>query len=197
MPIIFYDGEKTTEVGLYQHYLLNLKNADLIEAGNTVPSMFGSVRNTFEWRRFSLDILLSYKCDYVFRATSIGPGDEYNSLPHYHTDLLRRWKYSGDERNTNVPAHSSTSNMARSQFYRQSEVLIENGAHIRLKDISLSYSLLSPISGIKWMKKASIYSNVKNLGVIWKASRNVTDPEYTGALYPMPRIYAFGVQIDF
>jgi hypothetical protein len=50
--------------------LLNVPIDSLVYKGSARPTVFGSVRNTFSYGRFSFSFNITYKFNYVFRRSS-------------------------------------------------------------------------------------------------------------------------------
>jgi len=191
MPIVYVDGEQTTD---YDSYILNYPIENLIDVGSLVPKVFGSLRNTFSWKGVEMSALISFKAGHVFRRPSLAPGQEYSDI--YHMDYFKRWQKPGDEMHTQVPAKSATADLGGSA-YLYSETLITKGDVIRLQDVNIGYSF----SG-DWLKRARIqqikvFGYARNLGILWRANDNGLDPDYPNADYPAPRRFALGIQTMF
>ena len=166
--------------------------------GPAQPTIFGSIRNTFTWRSFSISANISYKFGYYYRRPSVN----YNSLFNNWTgnsDFTKRWQKPGDENMTNVPKmvytnYSQFTN--RDNFYLNSSVLVEKGDHIRLEDISVSYD----IDKKKWHKLPfrliRIYIYASNLGIIWRANKSGTDPYYLD-VPSNGKAFSFGLNANF
>jgi hypothetical protein len=113
-----------------------------------------------------------------------------------HIDYTKRWQKPGDEKITNIPALIYPTNIARDEFYKYSEALIERGDHIRLRDLGLDYSI-NKIPGIKWVKDVGIYFYMTNIGILWKANKHGIDPDaYVLGDTPQPRGYSAGIKIS-
>ena len=76
-----------------------------------------------------------------------------------------------------------------------SDYYIEDGSFVRLKSLSLGYSLPKHIQSKLSLKGARIYFQAQNLFTITKYSG--ADPEGLGYPYAMPRQYTFGLQFGF
>src|SRR5690606_37412858 len=115
---------------------------DLVFHGSALPQYFGAFRNTFSWKNLQLSINLTYRFDYFFRKPTV----DYSSLSAgypLHADYYRRWQASGDEKLTTIPSFVYPNNAQRGNFYRDTEVNIRRGDHIRLQDAVLSYKVAS------------------------------------------------------
>ena len=76
-----------------------------------------------------------------------------------------------------------------------SDYYIEDGSFLRLKSLSLGYSLPRHIQSKLSLKGARIYFQAQNLFTITKYTG--ADPEGLGYPYAMPRQYTFGIQFGF
>ncbi|MEA5403009.1 SusC/RagA family TonB-linked outer membrane protein [Arcicella sp. DC2W] len=176
----------------YAAYWASLQQSNLKEMGVTVPVFFGSIRNTFTWKGLTASVNLVYKTGYNFRRTSIN----YSNLINYgggHLDYEARWKSPGDELQTSVPAVTLTANTTRDNIYLSNETLIENGSHLRLKDINLSYKLSAPKLGLS---NVSVFMYVNNVGILWRANQVGLDPDFPTSDYPPIRTYSLGFKMD-
>lgn len=191
-PVILVDGKASSD---YQSFY-DVDN--LIAAGVSVPPYYGSLRNDLQWKGIALSLLLTWKQGYVFRRESSIPGTAYTSARNYHMDYLKRWKSPGDERYTNVPAHTGPeSDGYMASVYEDSEILVTSGNHIRIQDINLSYTMQSRQSAQLPFRQIRFYAYARNLGTLWRANKFNIDPDYARAEFPAPRTFALGLQFDF
>src|SRR5690606_2656649 len=79
MPIVYIEGARSSD---YLAYYQSLTPGDLLVAGVSVPTGYGSFRNDFSWKGFSVSALVSWKSSYVFRRSSMRPGREYYADYH-------------------------------------------------------------------------------------------------------------------
>ena len=159
----------------------------LVYHGSSRPVTFGSFRNTFSYRNFSLSANITYKLGYVYRRTSVRYGTDYG-LSQQSGDYALRWQQPGDEARTVVPSLSAAPDLQRDEFYSYSAALVEKGDHIRLQDVRLSWSL--PRYHLE------IYAYAANLGILWRANHSHTDPDVPGG-YSIPRTVAGGMRLNF
>ncbi len=190
-PIGYFDGLSSKN---YIDIVNKTKFSDLIHIGNNMPNITGSIGNSFTYGSFSLSLRISYKLDYYFRRLSL----QYSELNNRrgHSDFANRWQKPGDEMYTNVPSLVYPFVAARDQFYASSEVLIAKGDHIRLQYINLSYSLSKQTFKNMPFDNLNLFVNGSNLGVLWRADKTITDPDFEGGLLPSKRV-AFGVRINY
>ena len=163
-----------------------------------MPRYFGSIRNTVSWRNFSGSFNISWKAGYHFMRSSINYNSLYD-LNRMNIDYVDRWKQPGDEHRTNVPSRPalSTDNISGRDFvYSSSEAVIENGAHIRLRDVQLSYVLPLNLRESKSLR-ASVFLYGNNLGILWRANRQVIDPDLPQASVLQGRSWSLGLRINY
>lgn len=162
--------------------------------GSAIPIIFGSFRNTFSWKKISLSVNILYKLNYYFRRASINYAQLFNPYtPSGHADFSKRWQKPGDERITNVPSMVYPDDSYRDLFYQNSAALISRADHIRLQDITASYTLDKPNRAFKSLR---LYGNISNLGIIWRANKQGIDPDY-GGNYPAPKAFTIGLSGNF
>ncbi len=170
--------------------------SSLVFHGSAVPTVFGSLRNTFSYKDFSLSFTMTLKGGYYFRRSSIDYLALYANWRGGHADYLKRWQNPGDEKSTNVPSLPYPANSARDAFYNNSTVLVEKGDHLRLQDINMSYRLGDNKTG-KYIKQLQIYAYLNNLGMIWRANKADLDPDYYSGGYPLPVTMSLGCRATF
>ncbi|WP_130855206.1 SusC/RagA family TonB-linked outer membrane protein [Olivibacter jilunii] len=178
--------------------ILNSTNTDeLVYVGNATPTFFGSLRNSFSFKRATLSVNITYKLGYFFRRSSIN----YSALlngginAYQQADFASRWLQPGDEQHTTVPAFVYPANTNRDNFYQYSTALIEKADHIRLQDVQLSYLL--KIGERIPMKNVRLVCYARNLGIIWKSTRYSIDPDYSyGTGMPDPFSVSIGINFN-
>ncbi|MFA6082770.1 SusC/RagA family TonB-linked outer membrane protein [Mucilaginibacter sp.] len=163
--------------------------------GPARPTIFGSLRNAFSYKGFTLSANISYRFGYYFRRSSVNYATILTGQGG-HGDFEKRWMKPGDEAFTQIPSMPATNNGNRNNFYMYSSSLIEKADHIRLQDINLSYSLSK--EKFKWLPVTNIqvYAYANNLGILWKATKTSLDPDYPIAQFPPVKTYAFGIRAD-
>src|SRR5690606_20336514 len=165
----------------------------LVYHGSARPLYFGSVRNDFRYKSLSLSVNVIWRWAYFFRRKSIDYADLFN-FSEGHKDYYQRWQSPGDELVTNVPAFEYPVGLGNT-IYRNSEILMENGNHIRLQDIRLGYDI-SPVG--KWrISRLQVFSTVNNVGFIWRANKHGLDPDLGTNTIPLPKNFVLGVSLQF
>lgn len=191
----YLDGEISTDY-------LNLTGEsttvdDLVYHGSAIPTMFGSIGNTFTWKGLSASVRIMYKFDYYFRRTTIS----YNSLYRNwrgHSDYAKRWQNPGDELITDIPAVIYPASTQTENFYRYTEPFVLKGDHIRLQYINFSYRLNQSSWEQLPFNSLQFFVNASNLGILWRANKEGLDPDYgySTDMLPPPNTYSIGVRIN-
>ena len=76
-----------------------------------------------------------------------------------------------------------------------SEFYIENGSYIKLKSLTLGYTLPKAVLDKMKMRHARIYFQAQNLFTI--TGYTGADPEGLGYPYPLPRTFSLGLSFGF
>ncbi len=191
-PIGYLHGEESQD---YTGIVSGTSPEELIYHGSARPTWFGSVRNYFSYKGFSVSAMLSYRGGYYFRRNSVRYGSNMG-LSSMHGDYAQRWMKAGDEVYTNVPSVPSSPLFARDNLYIYSESLVEKGDHIRLKDVELSYTISREGFKNLFIKNLKIYTYADNLGILWKSANSKLDPDYAYSLFPPVKTFSVGIRAD-
>jgi TonB-linked SusC/RagA family outer membrane protein len=182
------DGKPTTSPSITNDWKNNLGNLD--------PEFYGGIINNISFKSWQLTFFFEFRKqkgkNYLFNEV-FPPGSMFNEP----VSVLDRWQAPGESTtlqkftsNYGTPAYSSFLNLANS------DAQYTDASFIRLKNVSLSYSLSA-----LWLKKVSVencrfYLQAQNLFVItgYKGS----DPE-TQSFQSLPplRTIVGGFQITF
>jgi hypothetical protein len=122
--------------------------------------------------------------------------NNYSSISAYSPDFSKRWQKPGDEKITSVPSMIYPSDYYRDKFYQMAEVAVERADNIRLKDISLSYTLTKIRLSSLELKQLQFYVYANNIGILWKASKTPVDPDSMSDI-PVSRTIAVGIRANF
>lgn len=195
-PLGYLNGAKSNSYAALLNP--NTFNADsLVYHGSAYPTIYGSFRNDFAFKRFSLSVNIIFKLGYYFRRPGISISYPDLIRTGMGADYNRRWQKSGDELVTDVPSITFPGSTGRTNFYQLSEVLVERADHIRLQDVRFSYDL----SIAKGKRILQLYSYFNNIGILWRANKHKLDPDiihFSGSHFlPKPFSATLGVQASF
>jgi len=171
---------------------------DLVYHGAANPTVYGSLGNSLRYGSISLDFAFVYKFGYYFRRESIDYQDLFSNWVG-HSDFADRWRRPGDETKTDVPALVYPTAANKNNFYAGSEVLVERADHVRLQFINLTYDFSRLTSEQSSFRNLAIYTNVSNLGIVWRANDRGIDPDHYFGRYKTvpPAIYTMGIRAKF
>lgn len=192
-PQGYLNGEKSISYdSIVREGLTKGINGNVVYIGPSSPVVYGSLINSFSYKRVSLSINLSYKLGYYFQKPTLS----YSALINYgagNKDFEKRWMKPGDELKTSVPSFIYPNDDSRDNFYQLSAINILKGDHIRVQYINLAW--LIPIRNNSF-RNVEIYINCSNLGIVWRANKENLDPEYPATLKP-EKSYALGFRANF
>ncbi|MES2276370.1 MAG: TonB-dependent receptor [Bacteroidota bacterium] len=178
-----------------------IDNDDRVVIGNAQPKFTGGFNNTFKYRNFDLSayITFSYGNDVV-------NGTRYaaESATGFNASLtlLRRWKNEGDV--TDIPRASYTDPAGNRRF---SNRWLEDGSYLRMKDITVGYTLPKNLVSKISVKSCRVYATAQNLITLTKYTGY--DPEASAfnsgvttigidqGTYPQYRAFIFGLTVGF
>jgi TonB-linked SusC/RagA family outer membrane protein len=189
--------------GTPRYYDINhdgvLNQEDLVYQGSADPILYGGMQNTFYYKNFKLGVYLAYSLG----GKIYNYGEFYQSGGMYTNQfryMLNSWH---PERNpeSNIPRAGYTDVALPSDF------MIHDASYLRLKNISLGYTLdLSR----KWkggIKDVTVTLSGENL-YLWK-NYNGFDPDVSSegtsstlrrvdlGAYPKPRTFTFSIQVRY
>lgn len=185
------DGEPSTD---YSRIYSDATPENIQFHGSGRPTHFGAVRNTLTYKGWSISANISYRMGYFFRRPSVN-FDDINRGGFQHADYERRWRNPGDEQFTTIPSDPGRVDAFKTQFYLSSSATVEKGDHIRFQDVRLAYDF--PVGKGKnvLFENLETYLYINNLGILWKASKKVKDPDYL--INPSLRSLSLGLKARF
>ena len=170
---------------------------DRVVIGDPNPDFIGGFGNTFSYNGFSLNVLFQFSYGNDIMNDFNRSRDNMKEARNTSTRTLRAWRNEGDV--TDVPMIRYSDPMDN---YRVSDMHVEDGSYLRLKDVTLSYT---------WKPKRAI----KQLRVSFTATNLLTWTKYTGydpevnsssspfvmgvdqGAYPKARSFNFGLEATF
>lgn len=165
--------------------------------GNPNPDVYGTFTNRFSYRNLTLTALITYSYGndvYNYMRSQLEAGKDYGNQS---TAMLNRW--TSENQNTLVPKVTYGDPVGNSRF---SDRWIEDGSYIRLKSLSLSYTLPVKTTFLEsvniWVSANNVFTFTHYLGA---------DPEFSAsnsALYqgvdagylPSSRSYNVGLKFN-
>ena len=217
-------GPNSIWVGDYIFEDLNgdgkITSADCTFIGNPNPDFTFGINNTITWKDFELSFFINGSVgndvyNYV-RQQHLDPnpwGNKLRDVADYaRVDLIDANGSSLDLSNVYVSnpgsakvARITGNGQSNNDNYRVSSLFVEDGSYLRLKSLSLAWNLPK-----KWLKPlkmdwVQVYANIQNVFTI--TGYDGYDPELGSSdvrlqgidnyRYPSPRIYNFGLKVNF
>jgi TonB-linked SusC/RagA family outer membrane protein len=173
-----------------------INDYDKTNLGSPIPEFFGSVSNTFEYNRWSLDMRVQFVYGNEVFNYSRYMNESMMDLSNQSKNVLKRWQYEGDD--TNVPRALWKDPVGNSDF---SSRWIEDGSYIRLKSVTLGYTIPEEFLVFK---NADFYVTATNLFTLDKYlgydpefsySYNVMRQGIDYGLMPQYRQFLFGIKL--
>lgn len=185
----------------------DLSDGDKTIIGNANPKFSWGLANDFKYKNWSLNIFFQgVQGNDIFNATRIETEGMYNANNQL-TTVLDRWTTPGQI--TDMPR----SDFAGDQNVKVSSRYVEDGSYVRLKSLTLGYTLPSNLVSKLSMSKVHFYLTAENL-LTWTKYSGL-DPEVSVygrngdnslkniapgidyGTYPQTRDIIFGLNLSF
>ncbi len=167
--------------------------------GNGQPLFYGGLNNVFHFYGFDLGIMFQF----------VYGNDVYNAQRMYSTQTrLQMMNFLGEVRDRWTRTNASNSVPAANGYvaYDVYSRFVEDGSFLRLKNITLGYTLPARITQRFWVSTLRFYVTAQNLFCL--TSYSGSDPEvsmrssalmpsFDFGAYPKSRMYTAGVLINF
>lgn len=191
----YYTNKKNDDGTVSRDIVNNPNNAFKTIVADIYPWLTGGFINTLQYRQIALSFNFTYSLgghsyDNVMYATQ---DDGYSASGNKSVALRERWQQPGDV--TDVPRY--VSGQQYGGWFNSSRG-VHSTDHIRLKNLTLSYSLPHKLLESIKFRSAKIYFSGTNL-LTW-AKYKEYDPELQGVVYfnvPPLRTYALGIELGF
>ena len=187
----------------------NIDYLDYVSYGNPNPDITGGMNNSFSYKGFSLDVLVTFISGRSLRNGYLsdkfqdaGTSDPYflwgpRSGPASNFNVSDFWNKPGD-----VAKYPGLITNNVDKWHIGQSMFIEDASFLRIKNIRLGYALPQKVTkklGLSMVRFYGVMDNVK----VWSKS-TVPDPEAVGADgysggndYPIPKKYTFGIDLTF
>ena len=216
-PVTEINGFKYKDVnpttGVYEFYTasgattyspndaIKSQGGDLQPIANLAPKFTGGLSNTISYKKFSLYFLLQFakQTGMNYLASAYGAGAVPGTLTNVPAAILNNmWTKPGDvatvERATSLTYSSA---YIGTYYYVESSAAYTDASYIRLKTLSLSYSLPSSFLNKFDIKSCKFYVNAQNL--LTFTGYKIGDPENPGSIFnfPLQRTIVCGLSFNF
>ncbi|MGV8094585.1 MAG: TonB-dependent receptor [Mangrovibacterium sp.] len=173
---------------------------DRTKIGNGYPTFFGGLTNTLTYKGidFSFNLQYSYGND-IFNATKLFSSLTREMNRNLMAEVADRW--TPENPSNKVP---STKGYIANEVYSK---FIEDGSYLRMKSITLGYTLPKKWTKRYLISKFRVYASAQNLFTITNYSgydpevstrtRTTLTPGVDWSAYPRSQVYSFGVDVQF
>jgi hypothetical protein len=170
--------------------------ADRTFIGNPNPDFTYGMNNTVTWKGFDLNVFLQgSQGNKIYNQNRYLLESALYGNSSGSTRVLDRW--TGPGTSNDVPravAGDPNTNLRVSSYY------LEDGSYMRIKTLTLGYTLPKPFMDRIAAKQLRVYLSAQNLLTLTKYSGY--DPEVGSrgvdlGVYPQPRVFLAGLNIGF
>ncbi|MDR1226518.1 MAG: TonB-dependent receptor [Prevotellaceae bacterium] len=172
-----------------------INDNDRTYTGNPTPEWSFSMNNSFAYKNFDLQLFLQGVAgNDIYNANRIW--QEGMAVPQNQTArVLDRWTGEGTGNSVPRAVYSDPNKNAR-----HSNRFIEDGSYLRIKNLTLGYTLPEIIAKKAYLQTVRLYMSCQNLYTFTKYSG--FDPEVGAdgvdlSTYPLTRTISFGVNVKF
>ena len=203
VPDISAHAGKPVEPGMVKYKDIDgngiIDTADRTIIGDGYPSWYGGFTNTFNYANFDLSIFFqfSYGND-VYNATRMFNTQTQDERSNQLAETADRW----------TPTHASNK-VPSAKGYVKNELysrFVEDGSYLRLKNITLGYSVPEKYLRRIKVNKLRVYTTAQNLFCLTKYSgydpevnmrNSPLMPGFDWGAYPKSRVFTFGLDVQF
>ena len=172
---------------------------DRTSIGNGYPDLYGGLTNSFQFYGVDLSFMFQFSVgNEVYNATRMYLTQTKNERVNQMHEVADRW----------TPSNASTKVPSANGYisYDVSSRFIEDGSFLRLKNITLGYTLPENITRRFYVSKLRVYATAQNLFCLTNYSgydpevsvlSNPLTPGFDWGAYPTSRVFTFGVELQF
>ncbi|MBB5436607.1 TonB-linked SusC/RagA family outer membrane protein [Pedobacter sp. AK017] len=190
-----------TQTGLYTFEDKNgsgtLDNADIYISKFLGQYFYGGLENTLTYKKFSLNFHFTFAKQNGRRSIGASsPGTwAVGNFSNQSTEVLKRWQQAGDETSIQRFGTTSTTTNPYNTAMSFGNMSVVDASYMRLRNLSLSYSLPEKLLSSIKINAASITLQGQNLFTI--TNYMGLDPETPGSVVPPLRTLMLGLNVTF
>ncbi len=182
--------------------------AYLKKEGSVEPNKTLGFSNTFQYKNWSLDVLIVGSAGNVVRLDPIFSSD-YNDTQTFTKDMNNRWIMPGDELVTNVPVIADASTISEMgervinrayNTYNYSDARVAKGDFVRVKNLTLGYEFPELLKKQMRVSTFGVKMSVTNPFLLYSDKKlNGQDPEFFrvgGVSMPVTRQYTLTLNLS-
>ncbi|HVW63256.1 MAG TPA: TonB-dependent receptor [Puia sp.] len=202
---VFWTADGKTSYSPTYSKDITLTTADRRIMGNAMPKFFGGITNNFTYKGFDLGVFFSFQygnklINYNrFLGEKQGQPSSGFAGRFVTKSQLARWTHPGQI--TSVPRVTSVGN---NYLIEQNSRFLEDGSFLRLKTLSLGYTLPSELAERLRLEKLRVYVVASNLWLLTKytgpdpeinVGNNQNAPGLDQGTPPQPRSIQVGINV--
>ena len=178
-----------------------IDDEDRVKIGKGMPDWTFGINLSATWK--GLDLTANF-------YSALG-GDIYDAshradypLVNMQTYVLDRWRGPGSS--NRLPRLTAEADGGMNQNWRSSDLMVYDGSFLRLRNLSIGYTLPANFAKKIAMKNARVYFTATNLFTLTKYTGlnpevsiggSSTTPGVDNGSYPIARTYTFGLNVTF
>ena len=177
-----------------------ITSEDRTVIGNALPKWYGGITNTFSF--YGVDFSFMFQYNYgndIYNATRVFATQSRRGRVNMLAEVADRW--TPTNANNTVPKYDGyVTNDIYSRF-------VEDGSFLRLKNVTLGYTLPSKLTKKAKISKIRVYATAQNLYCfnnysgfdpeVSTAGNNPMTPGLDWGAYPKSRIFTMGLDLQF
>lgn len=168
--------------------------------GNGTPDWYGGITNTFTYKGFDFSFMFQFNYgNDIYNATRMYSSQSQDQRSNMLAEVADRW--TPTNASNDIP---SWNGYKKDELYSR---FIEDGSFLRLKNISLGYTLPQRWTNKFYVNRLRVYATAQNLFVVTgysgydpevnMASSNPMTPGLDWGAYPKSKIFTFGIDVTF
>lgn len=160
--------------------------------GHSNPDYIIGLNNNFAYKNFDLSLFVMARYGQTIKSDLLGWYTAKHSVSVNQPSGIDYWTESNQNAYYPIPGSGDEQGVMSSLVYK-------DGSFIKLKNITLGYTLPKSLSGKAMMNKCRLYATAYNPLLFVKDSQlKGTDPETNGSdAFPLYKQFVFGLNITF
>ena len=194
----FLDANKDGTTSVSQTSIAAYGQGDWVKIGNSMPAFFGGINNSFQYKGLQLDVFLQFsgrRMIYGIGGNRYSPYQPGYAAQNMYAGAYQLFKKTNGQIASTQLSYADGTPYASYTMYSQSDAAISNAAYLRLKNISLTYTLPGDWVKHAGMNSAMIYLRGQNLFTV--THFNGFDPESAASNIPPLRMLTAGLKLSF
>lgn len=172
-----------------------INDKDRTYLGSPTPTWTFAMNNSFEWKGFDLEIFIQGAAGNKIYNVNRSILESMSVAQNQSIMVLDRWRGEGTSNSMPRAVFSDPNKNART-----SDRFLESGDYLRLKNVTLGYTLPTKLSKRAALSNLRFYISAQNLLTLTRYTG--FDPELSGSgndsnVYPIARNFTIGTNISF